>query len=301
MKYVSALKSAAVLFAVVGLFLGPLTGAAVVLDDHFDDGTLGTNPGGTGSGFNADGGASESASTAKFTNGFGWDRPRMTSKDGVAMGPGISRFEFLGISFAKNPTNPHTGSTDRLYLGVKGSSTANSMEGNPDPGFWIQIESDSIATGGGNGSWTGRSTLFYKSGTNIKTKLASWTFDTLNWDDNNPATMNFTPVLDITLDLGPVGYWLVIEGDTISNLTGSFFSTYADAGITNELTTGYAAVFVQSENPGINTAIDRIVITEDADDGECPSADLNMDCKVNLEDFAILAANWLVDARVIPQ
>jgi hypothetical protein len=270
------------------------------LDDHFDDGTLGTNPGGTGSGFNADGGASESDSTAKFTNGFGWDRPRMTSKDGVAMGPGISRFEFLGISFAKNPTNPHTGSTDRLYLGSRAAARPTAWRATRIRVSGSRLKATVLPPAAETGL-DRTSTLFYESSTDVSTKLASWTFDTLNWDDNNPATMNFTPVLDITLDLGPVGYWLVIEGDTISNLTGSFFSTYADAGITNELTTGYAAVFVQSENPGINTAIDRIVITEDADDGECPSADLNMDCKVNLEDFAILAANWLVDTRVIPQ
>jgi hypothetical protein len=249
--------------AVLGLLSSGVMGETVIVDDHFNDGNVGTNTGGTGTGFNTDG-PSEQDSKVKFTNGFGWDRPRMTSKEGAALGGSVSRFEFRGVGFAKNPTNPHNGTTDRLYLGVKGTSTANMMEGNPDTGFWIQIESDSVATGGGNGSWTGTSTLFYESSTDVSTKLASWTFDTLNWDDNDAATMNFTPVLNIILDLGPAGYSLVIEGDTISNITGSMSGSYADAGITNELTMGYAAVFAQSEGPGVDTSIDQIVIKEDA-------------------------------------
>ncbi len=248
---------------VIGLFSSVVTGETVIVDDHFDDGSVGTNTAGIGSGFNFDG-PSESGSIVKFTNGYGWDQHRITSKDGAAIGGSVTRFEFRGVSFAKNPTNPHTGSTDRLYLGVKGSDVANSMQGNPDAGFWIQIESDSVATGGGNGSWTGTSTLFYESSADVSTKLVSWTFDTLNWDDNNAATMNFTPVLDIILDLGPAGYSLVIEGDTINILTGSMSGSYAAAGITNELTTGYAAVFTQSEAPGIDTFVDQIIVTEDA-------------------------------------
>ncbi len=276
-----------------------VAGETVLVDDHFDDGNVGTNTGGTGSGFNSDG-VSESGSAVTFISDYGWDQRRMTSKDAVPVGTNSAVFEFRQVSFAKNPTNSHTGSTDRLYLGVKDNNTANSMQGNPDTGFWIQIESDSVATGGGNGSWTGTSILFYESGTDVCTTLASWTYDTLNWDDNDPATMNFTPVLDITLELGPDGYTLTIDGDTISSLTGSLSGTYAAAGITNELTTGYAAVYSQSEAPGINLSIDRIVVTENQTGGDCPSADLTSDCKVNLEDFVILAANWLRDTRILP-
>lgn len=284
---------------IVLLFLGMLSSAVMaetlIVDDHFNDGNLATNTSGTGTGFNADG-PSESDSKAKFPCAWGWDRPRMTSKDGAAIGGRITRFEFRGVSFAKTEST-HTGNTDRIYLGVKGSNTANSMEGNPDTGFWIQIESDSLATGSGNGSWTGTSTLFYESSTDVSTKLVSWKFNTLNWDDNNPATMNFTPVLNFILELDSDGYSLVIEGDTINRLTGSMSGTYAAAGITNQLTTGYAAIFTQGEYPCVSTSIDQIVITKN----DCPAGDLDGDCKVNIKDFAVLARNWLVDTRIMPQ
>ncbi len=255
------MKSLVLVIAVSMVMFSSAAFGAVIVDDHFDDGNVGTNTNGIGSGFNYDWNVSESGSKVSFKNDAGWTQSRMTSKDGAGIGTETASFQFLGVSFAKDPTNPHTGSTDRVYLGVKDNDAANSMQGDPDTGFWIQIESDSVLTGGGNGSWTGTSTLFYESSTDVSTALATWTFDTLNWDDNDPLTMNFTPVLDFILDLSPDGYALTINGDTISNLAGALSGTYAAAGITNELTMGYAAVFAQSENPGIDTSIDQIVVT----------------------------------------
>jgi hypothetical protein len=129
-------------------------------------------------------------------------------------------------------------------------------------GFWIQFESDSLVTGA-NSQFNGTSTLFYNSSTDVKTTLATWTFDTLNWDDwaNFPATANFTPVLDIVLALDATGYSLTIAGDTISNVTGALSNTYAAAGIVNELTAGHAFAFAQTENPSLFTTVDQIVIT----------------------------------------
>ena len=105
--------------------------------------------------------------------------------------------------------------------------------------------------------------MFYCGSSSVKTKLAEWEFDTLNWDDwaNFAATANFAPVLDITLDLTTTGYSLDIQGDTITLLSGALSNTYAAAGITNELTTGYAFGFAQTENPSLFTSIDQIVIT----------------------------------------
>jgi hypothetical protein len=255
MKKVMIIVALTVMFSSAGW-------GAVIVDDHFDDGNVGTNTNGIGSGFNGgDWLTTESNSRVRFNGLAGWAQPRITSKEGVALGTETASFQFLGVSFAKNVENTGTGSTDRLYLGVKGIDTSNEMHGNPDTGFWIQIESDSVLTAGGNGRWTGTSTLFYESSANARTSLGSWTFDTLNWDDNDPLTMNFSPVLDFVLDLGSDGYALTISGDTISFLTGSLSGTYAAAGITNELMMGYAAVHNQGEAPGIDAYVDRIVVT----------------------------------------
>ncbi|MCK4999906.1 MAG: LamG domain-containing protein [Anaerohalosphaera sp.] len=57
-----------------------------------------------------------------------------------------------------------------------------------------------------------------------------------------------------------------------------------------------------------NYAMDKIVIAQVYADvsgeticPEYPTADLDLDCDVDLEDFAILAANWLTDNTVLPQ
>ncbi|MCE5185119.1 MAG: immunoglobulin domain-containing protein [Planctomycetaceae bacterium] len=254
--------------------LSVMTWATVTVDDHFSDAAIGTNTDGIGTGFNGNGiwggTVTESETTVTLASPTaGWERANIASKEAVAIST-PARYEFLGVKFAKNTSSWGTGTTDRLYLGVRASnSTGDGSLGdgqsNPDTGFWIQMESDSVPAGAGDGSsWTGTSCLFYESASNVRTVLASWTFDTLNWDDNNAGTMNFTPVLDITLQLSATGYSLTIAGDTISNVTGSLTGTYAAAGITNELTTGYAAAFVQGEAPSVNTSIDRIIVTENA-------------------------------------
>jgi hypothetical protein len=144
-------------------------------------------------------------------------------------------------------------------VGVKQGNETWDFDNGLPTGFWIQFENDSLTNLGGDGSWNGTSVLFYEANDDTKTVLATWTFDTLNW---NAGTRNFEPVLDITLDISPDGYELVIEGDTITLLSGSLSGSFADAGFTNEVTEGFATAYAQSENPGINTSIDRIVIKE---------------------------------------
>jgi hypothetical protein len=238
-------------------------GGTVIVDDHFNDGAIGTNTTGIGTGFNTvsltGGSVTESDSSVHLNNTTnGAARAAIASKDGIALGTGVARFEFQGISFARNAGNTGTGTTGRTAVGVRGDSTAEDVDTAVANGFWIQFESGDI--GENNASWSGASTLFYESSAHVKTVLATWKFNTLNWDDNNPATMNFTPVLDITLDLTLTGYSLTIKGDTISSVTGSLAGSYASAGITNELTTGYAFAFNQGEAPGLDMSIDRIVI-----------------------------------------
>ncbi|OHB66103.1 MAG: hypothetical protein A2Y77_03220 [Planctomycetes bacterium RBG_13_62_9] len=98
--------------------------------------------------------------------------------------------------------------------------------------------------------------MFYESSTDVKTVLATWSFDALNW---YPGAQNLAPVLDLTLNISSTGYSLTIEGDSITLVSGAMSGAFA-----NELTTGYASAYQQSENPGIDILIDQIVITENA-------------------------------------
>lgn len=287
---------AAVVVFVVGV-LSPLALGEVKVDDHFDDGAIGTNTTGVGTGFNSWDGqwsatVTEANSKVTLNNPVhGGSRCSIASKDGAALGNGLSRFEFRGVSFAV-ANNTTSGSTARNIIGVEGSSLAFDYDNGLPTGFWIQFENNSLTAAGGGGGWNGTSVLFYEANNDTKKVLATWTFDTLNW---NTGTRNFTPVLDITLDISPDGYKLTIEGDTITVLSGSLAGSFAAAGITNELTMGYAASFVQSENPNVNISIDRILITENVPtkiainepaDGE-PYAPINQDLSWIVMDPAV--------------
>ncbi len=182
----------------------------------------------------------------------------ITSKDAVTIGSGITRFEFKGLTFALSVAGTGIGPS-RTVVGVKDDDVADNPDDNTKPGFYVQFESDSFSNATNDGAWNGISALIYVALDGTRTVLARWQFDTLNWDS---GTQNFTPVLDVTLDLTPVGYSLTIEGDTIKILSGALSGSYASAGFTNELTTGYAYVFNQSEFPLINLSVDRIIATE---------------------------------------
>ena len=241
----------------------------VLVDDHFDDGAIGTNTAGIGSGFNSWDGewsatVTETGSNVTIHNPVhGGSRASIASKDGAAIGSGVSRFKFRGIRFAV-ANNTTSGTTARNCIGVKEGNAAWDYDNGLPTGFWIQFENDSLlALSGTNDGWNGTTVLFYEASDNSKTVLATWEFDTLNWDSGIP---DFTPILDMTLDLGADGYSLTVEGDSITLLSGSLSNTYADAGITNELMVGYATAYVQSENPNVNISIDQIAVLDDIEE-----------------------------------
>jgi hypothetical protein len=248
--------------------LSPVVLGDILVDDRFDDGDIGTNTMGIGTGFNAGTwstgtAVTESGGTVTLENSeVGWARAAITSKEGAKLGTASAQYMFLGVTFSQSPNGwDWGGTTDRLALGVKGTDDATEYDAGLWAGFYVQMESDSMMTGV-NSQFNGKSTLFYRSTSGVNTELASWSFDTLNWDDwaNFSTTANFTPVLDLILELSPTGYSLTIVGDTITLLSGSLSNTYAAAGITNELTTGYAFAYAQTENPSLFTSVDQIII-----------------------------------------
>ena len=267
------MKGVLVIVALMGM-LSPFALGDVVVDDHFDDGAIGTNTTGIGSGFNSatysagwtdppvSAYVTESGTTVSLINEqLGWSRSAITSKEGAGIGANTSRFEFRGVSFSRNASawdwGGGGGGTDRLALGVRGDSIAEDTDAGLATGFWIQMESDSLYTGVNSG-WNGISTLFYNSSADVKTQLATWSFDTLDWEDwANQGAWDFSPVLDITLDIDATSYALSIAGDTITLLSGAMSGAFV-----NDLTTGYAFAFEQTEYPSLDTSIDQVVITE---------------------------------------
>jgi hypothetical protein len=254
------MKNLFLLFLMAGLASVVLGGT--IVDDDFNDGNIETNTTGIGTGFNFwdigwSGNVTEANSLVKL-NGpvHGGSRCSIASKEGAGIGSDTSRFEFRGVSFSVGNTS--AGTTARDCVGVKEGNAAWDYDAGQPTGFWIQFENTSLLAADGAGGWNGTSVLFYESSANVRTALATWSFNTLNW---YPGTQNLTPVLDITLDLDATGYALSIAGDTITLLSGSLSNSYAEAGITNELATGYATAYIQSENPGIDISIDSIIIT----------------------------------------
>jgi len=264
----------------------PARADVVVFDDHFDDNDLGTNTSGIGAGFSSfiqtpfgqDGNtyARETNSLAQLSSSINAaQRESIVSKNTVAINAGGTLFEFRGVSFTNQPANGGAPNTDRLFVGVGNTGPIaddffESGADNMPAGFWIQFMSDSIATGSGNGAFTGTSTLFYKgSGSGPRTALASWTFDTLFWDDTGTPPNNYAPVLNVTLTLGAESWALNITGDTTSSNPINFSGTYAGSGIANSLNDGLSpthfAAFNQTEAPGIIMSIDRMVATLDGD------------------------------------
>jgi len=247
--------------ALVAMLSPVALGETVIVDDHFDDGDVTTNTTGIGTGFNYwdigwEGNVTEADSKVTL-NGptHGGSRCSIVSKEGAGIGSGISRFKFQDVSFAVGNTS--AGATARDCVGVKeGNETWDYDTGLPT-GFWIQFENTSLTTSDGTGGWNGTSVLFYESSTDVKTVLATWSFDTLNW---YPGAQNLAPVLDLTLDISSTSYSLTIGGDSITLLSGAMSGNLPFA---NELTTGYASAYIQSENPGIDILIDQIIIMED--------------------------------------
>jgi len=177
------------------VMLSPMVLGDIIVDDHFDDGDIETNTSGIGTGFNtvALTGASvtESDSYANLINeGNGAARAVITSKDEVTFGSVITRFEFKGLTFALSVAGTGTGPS-RTVVGVKNDDVADNPDNNTKPGFYVQFESDSFSNTGNNGAWNGTSALIYVAEDDTRTVLATWEFDTLNWDS---GTQNFTPV-----------------------------------------------------------------------------------------------------------
>lgn len=280
------------LLAAAGFGLAMLSKSAhadfVFLDNDFNDATGITNSGeattvfsntnGIGGGFNVatwSGGAIiESNSVIVTTSPHnGADRNGFSSVNGVSISSSGTRFEWKNVRFTQDPTSPPntTGHTDRLYFGVASTNdlavSSGGWQANPPPGgFYVQIESDSVGAGtGGSSAFDENSVLFYRNaaGQYLSQPLAQWRFDNLRFASVTNGG-NYSPTLDVQLTLDGAHWSLTITGDTRDGGSPiSFSGNYSDLGINpGELTTAYVVGFDQTENPGIDMSIDRVIVSQ---------------------------------------
>ncbi|QDS99573.1 PEP-CTERM sorting domain-containing protein [Adhaeretor mobilis] len=285
MKFTLLLGAAITAFCLVGQ---QAQAQLVIVNDTFDDGDLGTNATGTGDGLNtfvAGGGSAidESGGSANMTLPTnGGRRANFTTKDGASVNSTVvSTFEINEVNLPINVANTGTGNTDRLYFGVRANSSAADV-GNPQEGFWIQIESDSLVTGTGNGDFSnGISSLFYQNSAGARNQLASFTFDSMDFTLDAVSVTNPNP-LSFVFELTADTYDVTIGGDTISNITGSLSGNF-----THGMTTGFASWAGQTENPGLDITVGEVVIETDIG----ILGDFNGINGVDVADFQILADN----------
>jgi hypothetical protein len=271
--------------AILGLAALTQTSRAdyVLLDDNFNNASnnVANNSDGIGSGITTavplGGGITAATETNSLINILsdinGAYRVIWDSVDAIPINGGGTTFEFRNVSFTNVPSNTGTGGTDRTVLGITATNTAgdwleNTALGVP-AGFWIQINSDGLASttsGSGSPQWDHLSTLYYTDGLGNRTIIYQWTFDNLTWGGG--VTPNWTPVLDFKLNVSSSGIAFSVTGDTQGggNAIG-ITNTYSAIGFSPNLFNGlipgaHMGAASQTENPGIEMSVDRIIATQ---------------------------------------
>ena len=232
---------------------------ASVVEDSFDDGIVGTNASGVGTGF-----ASQVQSSGNITeaggvvvidslrNGGG--RGRISSNESASTTTtGGSTFRFEDVNFAVSADDSGNGTTHRTYLGIRGEPGVPDTGENPNEGFYVEFGFGALS-----GNAAGTSTFFYNNAANVKTTLANWTFDTLKLLDAGVTNAE----LDIEINVSSTSWSLNIQGDTRDGGAPiSFSGTLAASSINNTVSDGHAFVHNQSESPNLALSLGAVEIT----------------------------------------
>ena len=251
----------------------PVSENNVKIDDHFDDSSATTNANGIGTGFNThtlNGGNIQESGTNLNLNSptNGGFITAISSKENLdaTLGQAVT-FKFSSVSFSDLTPTTSTG-LNRIFIGVRqaaGLGFVNSFA-TLGHGFYISFEDDKAASGHaspfGQNGWSGTSAFFYVDETGAATQLASWTFDTLDWNDTAGAgPENYTPVMDITMELTASTWSLAITGDTRDGGSPiSFSGANSFGGDDNHgVTTGHAYIYNQTETPNLSASVDRVI------------------------------------------
>ncbi|MGD9420477.1 MAG: carbohydrate-binding protein [Verrucomicrobiota bacterium JB025] len=235
--------------------------ADIVVNDSFDDGAIGSNGSGLGSGFNSrvDG----TAASVTETNGFaildspanGGRRAQISSKESADTTTTFGAvFLFEDVGFAISSDDSGDGTTHRTYLGLRGSNgLSNNSIGEPGQGFFVEFGFGDLS-----GNAAGTSTFFYNDASNNQTTLATWTFDTLSILDSGVVNAE----LDVEITVSGTEWSIEVLGDTHSGGAAiSFSGTHADSSIAPDIATGFAYAANQSESPNLELSLGRVEIT----------------------------------------
>lgn len=233
----------------------------VIIDDDFDDGDISVNTLGIGSGFAS--GAQSGGSVTEINNAAVIDSPlnggrraRISSIDtaDTTAADGAS-YLFEGLSFAFSSNDSGDGSTHRTYIGIRDNAGAGDEGDNPEEGFYLEFGYGSMS-----GNAAGTSTFLYNSASNVKTTLATWTFDNLLVTD---AAVSSNVVLDVEITVTATDWSIDILGDTYNGGSAiSFSGTHAAYSITNTVDSGHAFAHNQSESPNLAMSIGRVVVEQ---------------------------------------
>ena len=256
------IKSSSLILA-TSIALASASQAQVILSDTFSDGDIATSDVGNGFLVGSAGPGSTDAfeaggvlTTASPTNGG--RRSFFASNDSAdTTTAGGAIYTFTGVNFAINADNSGiTGNTRRQFFGVRNTAGAADVQFNPGLGFFFEVQSADVSSGDATRDLL-TSNFFYVSADNSeRVVLTSFTFDTLNLSNDFFNNVE----LDVSIALDATGYEFSVTGDTAAGAAISSTGTFADAGITNTVTTGHAFAFNQTENPNLDFSFDAIEI-----------------------------------------
>ena len=246
------------MFLWIYLMCGPV-GATVFIHDEFDDGDIGMNTNGVGSGFeetaNTGGSVEERDGFAAVLGGTsGANRTQIGSREAFNANSetvyGIFKITDMYRSISSNS------GTARFYVGFCASlpNGQGPIQGQTD-GLWVLMHGR--YTYAGVDTWaTGDGGLIYNSGGTI-TALATWTWDesVFTFDTGSGFRSDRVALDMIASDLTLVlssdgdGYSLSISSsDGSAILPEPVSGTWADAGINNGLSEAYASVWTQGSD-----------------------------------------------------
>jgi PKD repeat protein len=230
----------------------------IAIDDEFDNDDITTNPYGIGTGFlsgvQTTGFVVETNSAVTLGSpNHGGARSRISSKEtaDTTIADGAS-YLFEGVNF--DLLLAGGGTTHRTYLGIRDNAGVGDEGINPEEGFFVEF-----GFGEMSGNAAGTSSFVYNNAANVKTVLASWTFDNLLLTD---AAVSSNVVLDIEIIVDPIGWYIDIDGDTAGGSPISFSGTHAASGITNTVDTGHVFAHNQCESPNLAMTIGHVVVNQ---------------------------------------
>ncbi|MCP4613935.1 MAG: hypothetical protein GY845_35050 [Planctomycetes bacterium] len=251
--------------------------ASTFILDEFDDGDIATNTSDVGDGFEINeggiGGVTEADDLATILGGdSGANRNQMGSKDSFSAN-GSPVFGIFTVTDMYR-TNSADNGTARFYVGFSDTlpNAQGPLQTSSVNGLWIVIHGRYTYTG--VDTWnTGDGGLVHVSN-GVRTALAQWTWDSSVFTFDTASNLRSDRValdmiasdLTFVLSSDAAGYSLTISSkDGTAVLPEPMIGTWAEAGVTNDLSQVYASAWTQGASPDnpMGLVLDRIVVNDE--------------------------------------